>query len=459
MTIRFEHQPSGAAVGMAAYAAGRNKARQRRQKDVMAMLEEQRRRGNIYRTALGGGRGGQRLAQQQGEWVDPSENPFLMAEERVNIEAQRRANDRALRLGKPVPHPEVEMQFTAAPTKEEIEQQKFERDVRYEQRLHERGRQEKAEDLAAKQTFEMTKSRFEDLQEQFEAIGAEGQEAWADPERMKEYYRVKHGLMMGKKDQAGARHLTPLEYYGKGIEEMGGFLEGHKATHLKPWEDRPGNLRTTEEGIRQRRTREGEWETVGLADEGIVTREQVDRGESKNWRPTPFGGYQRRVLGRGGMVEWEDVELPETPSYIERVGQASKERKTIAPEVIKQLKLPENEQEWTEENRKAFGKEMDRLIPMPAYPGGAASGTSVPGMAIPGISEASSIAAGTAGLPKVVIGEDSRPVVPGNATQPAGIQQPAPAGATAKPQNRAEFDALPPGTSYELPDGRRGVKQ
>ncbi len=65
MAIRIEHQPAGAAVGMAAYAAGRGKTRQRQQKYALDLWKDERRTqarreermaGFKYRAALEGRR-------------------------------------------------------------------------------------------------------------------------------------------------------------------------------------------------------------------------------------------------------------------------------------------------------------------------------------------------------------------------------------------------------------------
>lgn len=128
MAIRILHQPAGAAVGAAAYAAGQGKARQRQQKYAMDLMRDERhiqaRREELkYRAALGGvaGVGQRRLGQQAqaaGEMVDPAAG--MTPQALVQLESQRKANERDRRAGRAPSHPEAEPQFVPAPTKEQI---------------------------------------------------------------------------------------------------------------------------------------------------------------------------------------------------------------------------------------------------------------------------------------------------------------------------------------------------
>jgi hypothetical protein len=403
MAIRIEHQPAGGAVAAAAYATGRNRARQRRLEDFLEMWEKGRRRGNIYRNAMGGG--AQRIGQQQqGEWEDPLASA-TSPEERVQIAAQRRANARALRLGQAVPYQEAEMQFRPAPTKEELEQKKWERNVAYAETIHKRERTEKTEDLAKARTFEIKKSVFGGLQEQFKAIGQGGAESFTDPAQWKEYQRIKHNLVAGAADQKGAKQLTPTEYFNQGIIDIRGFLEGFdREKDLVPWEERLGNIRTTKEGLKQQKTREGDWQTVGLADEGVVTREQVDKGGSMNWRRTPLGGYQQRVVGRGGMVEWVDVEPP-------KEGGLNPEKRIALITSMAKAMTPQGE-EFMSYIDKAEDA-VDRLYGQ-----------------------------GASGQPKVNVGDNGRPIVPEEPVQEAGQRQPAMPGAMTRQPEPQELPKL-----------------
>ena len=145
MAIRIEHQPSPAVVGMAAYATGRGKYRQRQKYQAA-------RGAAIQRDPFGGQAAGQQAA---GEWIDPLAAAQTPAD-RMMIKAQRRENARAQRMGKGVVHPGVDPFFKPAPTKEEIrrKQELEDRDweVKHEAEINEREKQEAA--ARAKQQHE-----------------------------------------------------------------------------------------------------------------------------------------------------------------------------------------------------------------------------------------------------------------------------------------------------------------
>ena len=162
MGIRIEHSASPAAVGMAAFATGRGKARQRQQKYSFDLARDQQRiqsrqQGLKYR-AVAGGR--QRLQQnpfgQQaaGVWEDPLAGATGQAA--VQIRSQQEANARARRLGKPEPSPGADPIFTPAPTRDEIRrgQVLFDED---------RERQQQLEDAAATRTVAGRKARATSL--------------------------------------------------------------------------------------------------------------------------------------------------------------------------------------------------------------------------------------------------------------------------------------------------------
>ncbi len=164
MAIRIEHSASPAAVGMAAFAAGRGKARQRQQKYSFDLARDQQRiqsrqQGLKYRAVAGGARQ-QRLQQnpfgQQaaGEWSDPLVG--ASGQDAVQIRSQQEANARARRLGKPEPSPGIDPIFTPAPTRDEIRrgQVLFDED---------RERQQQLDDVAATRTVAGRKARATSL--------------------------------------------------------------------------------------------------------------------------------------------------------------------------------------------------------------------------------------------------------------------------------------------------------
>ena len=165
MGIRFEHQP-GAVVGMAAYAAGRGKARQRQQKYALDLLQDDRRlqarrqdqfQGFKYRAALQGMRGQRRLGDQEvgpGTIVDPLQDALNTKsfwddkagrKAAVRVRAQQKASARARRMGKPIPYPDAEVTYNRGQTK-------YERDREDALADYERRREDKLEDTATATT-------------------------------------------------------------------------------------------------------------------------------------------------------------------------------------------------------------------------------------------------------------------------------------------------------------------
>ena len=304
MAIRISHQGAPAASGMAAYTAGRNKSRQRQKKDALDMWQQERQQSaNIYRRSMGRSRprqSGQLATQQQGTWTDPlesavaGENPH----DAVQIKAQRKANDRAARQGKPKPYPQAEGIFHPAPTKKEIADD-----------VYDRNKKDKAEGIANQLTLDTKKDLFEDLKEDFDAIDPGDPEAWADTGRREAYKAIKNALNTGEQDQKGDKTFKPLEYYEAGIAKMNEFLNGHKSAHLIPRDQRKGNTRIDEEqGIKYRKKEDGTEEFNGFVYIPGITLAQIDAGDSKNYRKTPFG-YEQRVMGKDG-IGWEPIEVP-----------------------------------------------------------------------------------------------------------------------------------------------------
>jgi len=140
MGIRVSHFAGGAA-GLAAYAAGRGKGRQRQQKYMMNLFRDQQRMQIKYGGGRRGSGGRKLLVQPEGTWVDPLAaigDGEGAAGQRIQMKAQRRANERARRMGKEAPHPEADIQFKRAKTKEEIR-----RDQELADREHREAREDK----------------------------------------------------------------------------------------------------------------------------------------------------------------------------------------------------------------------------------------------------------------------------------------------------------------------------
>ncbi len=410
MAIRIEHQPSGAAVGRAAYTAARNKARQRQQKNALDMWQEerreQRRYGNIYRNAIGGRRARQ-VGQQQQQvtgWKDPLQTALdadvsfgeedTRSKNAVQIKAQRKTNARALRMGKPIPFPEAEMQPIYAPTEAEIDQKKWERGVEHEQDIHERNRAEKAEDATSAETLDIFKERYEGLREKIDSLAAEGPDAWATPKLKARFDTLQNALDIAEDQllEKGDKKWTSLQVYETAAEEIKKFLAGHKDTHLVPPENRPGAERVTRDGRLIRKGMDGKDEDLGLAPWNMLTPEQREAREAE--RQSRFG---TDLQGREGQYrrdqygEYFDpfTQQKETPSWSERAGEIGKQRDaaegaigaalaaTPAGKAAGYTSTPET---WPAAQKAEIKKIQDRDLP---YPGMDDSGQQ-PGQGQPG---------------------------------------------------------------------------
>ncbi len=355
MAIRIEHQPSGAAVGMAAYATGRGRARQRQQKNALDMWQEerreQRRSGNIYRRAMGRSRTQQLGQQQQGTWEDPLALAVAGAEDAkasgtdafgqpmpgmedqrkssikkaVQIKAQRKANARALRMGKPIPFPEAEMQFTPAPTKEEVRRRQKLED-RDEGREYQEGqaalkRKQSAEDEAGDMTLGDAEDRYESLFERFEEIGQGGRDSWAEQggPRMKKYYKLKNDLETLRDDQGedGPNRLGRLEYLNEGIVRMNRFLADHEDTHILPPEKQLGVEYKGADGWIYKNTTGPDGTLVPVKIKPWDMKKAYDAAQGIE---VPGAGRQRPIIENGVPTGYfEQVDKEQSREYQDRI--------------------------------------------------------------------------------------------------------------------------------------------
>ncbi len=474
MAIRVSHQPSGAAVGMAAYATGRGRARQRQQKNALDMWQEerreQRRSGNIYRNAIGGRRARQvGQQQQQGTWTDPLALAVAGAEDAtasgtdafgrpvpgmidqskssrkkaVQIKAQRKANARALRMGKPEPYPEAEMQFTPAPTKEEVRrQQKL--DDRDENRKYAEGqkaldRKRSAKDDADDMTLGDAEDRYKSRSKQFEEIGQGGRDSWAEQggPRMKKYYELKNALEKLREDQGkdGPNRLRRLEYLNEGIARMDRFLADHEDTHILPPEKQMGVEYKGEDGWVYENTETGPvklrvWNMKKAynAQQGILVpgagrqRPIIENGVPPTGHFEQVPGEQStgyidpdRVRKRADDA-WKNKDDTDEKSYSEFVAEAIKKEKILA-EMMSGTAGPDGGQP----DAAPGGDPRREWVQPPAAPDQPATPNTIPGLSA----------------------EDMN--TPLDELLP-------------EPKSEDEYNLLPSGTKYKHPDGQTKVK-
>ncbi len=374
MAIRVGQQAPGATAGIMAYAAGLKRARQKSLVDMSRMGMGQR-----YRTAMN-----RQAKQPEGTWA--WEDPLALnekPEDRVQFNAKQRANARRRRLGLPIKHPEVEgrMQFKPAPDKQEIEQGKFDRGVKQDAKELAEKREFDATKAAEQQEFDMAEDAYEDFLENIDAIREEGPDAWRDPTKGKKFeglYDDLDKLQKQMQEDKNNPHRV-RDYHRAAADRMQEFFEGfNRKRDILPFEERKGNERKTPDGRIQQKTQDGEWVTTGLVEEPGLTREHVDQGRSKNWRRTPLGGYQQRVLGKGGVVEWVDVEPPKAAA--DQAAEQQKNRTAFQENYIKGKGGDSSKPAaWVEAGKAADAVGLTAPgaasgAPTPAAPGGAPGG-------------------------------------------------------------------------------------
>ena len=160
-------------MGMAAYAAGLNKARKKQQKAMLDMwLDEQKEAtrqrktvGNRYRNAMAGGG---RVTGSQRPVIGTSD-PLAEAdgEDAVRIRSQRRANARARRLGRAAPYPDAEVRPIPGKTQGEIkrewELEDQKRKWKWQEDREADKREQETEDQVRDRTFKGLEGSFNQL--------------------------------------------------------------------------------------------------------------------------------------------------------------------------------------------------------------------------------------------------------------------------------------------------------
>ncbi len=320
MGIRIEHQPSGAAVGMAAFAAGQGKARDRQKRYAMGMWEAERRRqtrreemgaGFRYRAMLEG-------ARQQG-----AQNRFDIREEAMD----RRFN-----------------------AQQDATQGRFEAGQAANQQ---RGDQRFASDL-----YKQQKSQFDEI------LSAGGGVVPQTPEGKAFWNKVKK-LQEDEQKAMASGNISDSERIGEMNSRMAAILgEYNPNKHIVPRNEREGNTFTDDSGAIFRRTPDGGQEFQGFAKEDPMSMDDIQQGKSKNWRLTPHGTLQQRKWGRHGEA-WEDVNQPEAaPSYSDRLGDAVTQNKQAYNDALYRDGVVD-EQTATPKQLDKARKEANRLAPIP----------------------------------------------------------------------------------------------
>jgi len=498
MAIRLQHQPSGAAVGMAAYTAGLGKARQRQKKDALDMWREereaQRRSGNIYRNATSSSRTRQ-VGQQQGTWEDPLALAVAGAEDAkasdtdafgqpvpgmedqressikkaVQIKAQRKANERALRMGKPIPYPEAEMQPKPAPTEAEVRRRQ-----QLEDRKEGREYQQQQGALKRKQSVEddeldLWRDQDETTAAEIERIRKSSGGAFQDTPGdnvTQRWTQMKNDLKLLRENEGysdAEKHKLATQMRRKFLREF------NEEQHIVPWADRPGSRRTVNGEIWEKsRDPNKPDEFIDFADEPGLTDEDIRAGKSNRFRY--FGGaLHQKTRGRQG-TEWKPMGKGgqgETTSEGEQTSNRRKERVAAAKIIAAELGYSEKSENWKKSQKAKINEILDRELPYPRMRPGGQEGRNIlrdilgpqssqqPGGQEPNGDQADSRMGPpqfTPGLPQggELGQEDPYAGLPfGAADDPLGQPD------LPQPQSQADVSKLPPGSQFIAPDGTR----
>lgn len=393
MGIRIEHQPSLAAVGMAAYMGGRGKARQRQQQQVLDLYRDQQRLG--YRAHLAGMRqGGVGARAQRGIGVQAPgamiADPFAKAmeaedsQEAVRIQTQREANARAGRMGKPIPYPDAEPKMLPPPDPAEV-QREFAAGEAEKGRLFQGEKQRAADELGD------WKARDAATKAEFDAIAAEGGDAWQDPAMKKKFDDLNRKLRLLAEDET----LNPLERHQKAATERQKFLaDFNRERDIKPWGDRPGNI-TERDGGRWRKSMvpgEPDIFEEWLPDDPNMTEEGIRAGKYPRYKY--FGDtLHQKVMGRQGS-KWEPITTDKGQTDADYNKEMETWKKLVEGDVQRELTADEkNDPAAVTKKRKEVIARGDYVKPTRGQPVAAGPGAPAAGAAVAPVAEQAPTAA------------------------------------------------------------------
>jgi hypothetical protein len=218
MAIRVQHSGSPGAVGMAAYMAGRGRAREREKKHLLD------------------------IAQQQ-----------------TQVRERRREQDREMGY-----RTWLEGQRQMAIGARQKEERQFLIENREDQQLHQMGLAEGRERAATTQnTLDYAQDQFETTRRQIDAIRQQSG-GFLQGDMQERWDALQHGLSQIDRDQQDRRQLDPLQAYTLKTQKMQEFLAGFDAARdIVPPRDRP-NGRWDDGTWRYERGPDGEAQNMGF---------------------------------------------------------------------------------------------------------------------------------------------------------------------------------------------------
>ncbi|MBU0778124.1 hypothetical protein KKF82_07685 [Patescibacteria group bacterium] len=308
------------------------------------------------------------------------EDPLALAqapEAKVQINAQQRANERARRLGKPIPYQAAEMQFRPAPTKEEI-QHGWDLE----------GREFQARQHTQQDELKILRGEGDRLAAEVAAIDKEsGGHYTATGRAAREKLEKDLAALNEDRDKSG--HLDPLEWSRARAQMYGKYLRNFNRTeHVTPLERRPDYETVTPSGRLIRQKPDGTYEDVGLAPRHMLDPEQQKATAAQRESNIITVGGRQGQYRQDKYGEYFDP-LPEpkaAPSHIDNVAEFNRQYillsdyyDSLHPDAIKNDPKYEKARDTFARTKITVQVEPRHGIPeKPAAPGAPAGGQAGP---------------------------------------------------------------------------------
>ena len=327
MPIRFKHQASAGLIG--AYASGQAASRSRGKKYALGMAMQQQRYEQRMaermaafgqRNRLAGGGGG--AGQLAGKWIDPTAIPLerqqaggLDPRQAVQQRAQKKANDRARRQGKDLPYPELQPYFQSAA--ELKRQQKLDDENRQRQQTlddENREREWKQKDDALTDSREDRKGLAGALQPvPDEATGPDAQalrQVYADLKKMLGGGVTGDGGILDWNDPKQREDiLNKVDEYNQGVADIP-KPDPNQGALVR--DEETGNLRAREPGEQAQYWDQGPGQAPKMTDEYAAEKAfEMKMREEKGLRALDKldePGEQREELAKDAYKIWSDVQ-------------------------------------------------------------------------------------------------------------------------------------------------------
>lgn len=323
MAIRIEHQPAGAAVGMAAYAGGVGQAKERRRKQLLDIRKDQQRM-QFQAGLQERGFGYSRFLQQQRE---------------------------------------------AATTARAKDQREWQAGQAEEGRTFQLGLQERRDRAYTdRDQLDWWQGQGDSLADKVAEIERESGGVFSNDAATQAYKQLQQNLRALEQDKKKHGHLTPIQWHQARAKIYQDYLAGfNRDRDITPWKDRPGSRSTVGGEIWEKSRDPSQPDTfIDFEDEPNLTDEDIRAGKSHRFRY--YGGVlHQKVRGRQG-TEWKPMESSgPSSSYPEEVADIQTKRSKAYEGVGRSLGYTGEPESWPQpEADKQINQILDKYLPFPA---------------------------------------------------------------------------------------------